>query len=73
MKNRRKRLLSAVLSLCMLAGLLAPAVCAEGEETITMEVATADQLVALAKDCRTGCSLQPCRPPWWRCCNPAGR
>ena len=52
MKNRRKRLLSAVLSLCMLAGLLAPAVCAEGEETITMEVATADQLVALAKDCR---------------------
>lgn len=36
----------------MLAGLLAPAVCAEGEETITMEVATADQLVALAKDCR---------------------
>lgn len=52
MNNRRKRLLSALLSLCMLAGLLAPAACAEGEETITMEVATADQLLALAKDCR---------------------
>lgn len=52
MNHNAKRLLSALVSLCMLASLLAPAVCAEGEETITMQVATADQLVALAKDCR---------------------
>ena len=52
MNHNAKRLLSALVSLCMLAGLLAPAVCAEGEETITMQIATADQLVALAKDCR---------------------
>lgn len=52
MKKQRKRLLSALLSLCMLASLLAPAACAEGEETAVLEISTADQLLALARDCR---------------------
>ncbi|WP_295340894.1 GLUG motif-containing protein [uncultured Subdoligranulum sp.] len=52
MKKQRKRLLAAVLSLCMLASLLAPAACAEGEEPATLEISTADQLLALARDCR---------------------
>lgn len=52
MKKQRKRLLAAVLSLCLLASLLAPAACAEGEEPATLEISTADQLLALARDCR---------------------
>lgn len=52
MKKQRKRLLAAVLSLCMLASLLAPAACAEEEEPAVLEISTADQLLALARDCR---------------------
>lgn len=52
MKKQKTRLLSALLSLCMLAGLLAPAVRAAEEEPAAVEIATADQLLALARDCR---------------------
>lgn len=52
MKKQITRLLSALLSLCMLAGLLAPAACAEEEEPAVLEISTADQLLALARDCR---------------------
>lgn len=52
MNKRIKRLLSALLSLCMLAASLAPAVYAEGEEPATLQISDADGLLALARDCR---------------------
>lgn len=51
MNKQIRRLLSALLSLCLLASLLAPAACAE-EEPAVLEISTADQLLALARDCR---------------------
>ena len=52
MKYQYDRLLAAVLSLCLLAGLLAPAVRAEETAPETIQIATAEQLEALARDCR---------------------
>lgn len=52
MNKQIRRLLSALLSLCLLASLLAPAACAEEEEPAVLEISTADQLLALARDCR---------------------
>lgn len=52
MKYQYDRLLAAVLSLCLLAGLLAPAVRAEETTPETIQIATAEQLEALARDCR---------------------
>lgn len=52
MKYQYDRLLAAVLSLCLLAGLLAPAVRAEEITPETIQIATAEQLEALARDCR---------------------
>lgn len=52
MKYQYDRLLAAVLSLCLLAGILAPAVRAEETTPETIRIATAEQLEALAKDCR---------------------
>lgn len=52
MNKRIQRLLSALLSLCMLAALLAPVVRAEGEEPATLQISDADGLLALARDCR---------------------
>ena len=52
MKYRYDRLLAAVLSLCLLAGLLAPVVRAEENTPETIQIATAEQLEALARDCR---------------------
>lgn len=52
MKYQYDRLLAAVLSLCLLAGLLAPAVRAEETVPETIQIATAEQLEALARDCR---------------------
>lgn len=47
-----KRLLAALASLCMVATLGAPAVRAAETEPQTLEIATVDQLEALARDCR---------------------
>lgn len=52
MKYQYDRLLAAVLSLCLLAGLLAPAVRAEETAPETIQIASAEQLEALARDCR---------------------
>lgn len=52
MKYQYDRLLAAVLSLCLLAGLLAPAVRAEETTPETIQIASAEQLEALARDCR---------------------
>lgn len=52
MKYQYDRLLAAVLSLCLLAGILAPAVRAEETTPETIQIATAEQLEALARDCR---------------------
>lgn len=53
MKNTLcKRLLSAFVSLCLVTSLGAPLVFADETGTPSIEIATADQLEALAKDCR---------------------
>ena len=52
MNKNTKGLLSVLLSLCLLAAPLAPGVAAAEEEPAAIEIATADQLAALAKDCR---------------------
>lgn len=52
MNKKIKGLLAALLSLCMLAVSLAPAVCAEGETPATLQISDVDGLLALARDCR---------------------
>lgn len=47
-----KRLAAALLSLSLTAALAAPAVFAQEVEPAVVEIATADQLAALARDCR---------------------